>query len=215
MNTISLKPLEDTQKSEALELLVAAFAQDPVLGYLSPEQERQNIQAIVFEAILNYCQPYHHVFAAVAEDGTLAGVVAWLPPGSDVENWLGWFQSGMYRLLGSIPLSLWGRWLEFFSISRVPYQPVWSLQLLGVSPHFQRQGIGTKLLRPVLEISKHTGIPCHLETSTEAAVHFYRRQDFEVISCQHLGENGPPYWLMQTAIPIHPQSFERPDLVSA
>jgi ribosomal protein S18 acetylase RimI-like enzyme len=215
MNVISLKPLKDTQKSEAIELLMSAFVQDPVMAYLSSEQERQHIQAIVFEAILNYCQPHHYIFAAGAEDGTLAGVAAWLPPGADLDDWLSWLQSGMYRLLGSVPLHLWGRWLEFFNLSRIPSQPVWSLQLLGVDPRFQRQGIGKKLLQPILEISRHTGIPCHLETSTESAVRFYRRQGFEVISCYHLQGKGPPYWLMQTAIPIHSQLSENPDLATA
>ncbi|MFQ3612986.1 MAG: GNAT family N-acetyltransferase [Cyanobacteriota bacterium] len=212
MNTISLQLLNDTHKAEAIEVLVAAFAQDPVLAYLIPEQEQHKIQAIVFETILNYCQSHQFVFGAYREDETLAGVAAWLPPGADLEDWLGWLQSGMFRLLGSVPLGLWGRWLEFFSLSRLPAQPVWSLQLLGVSPRCQRQGIGKKLLQPILELSEKTGISCHLETSTESAVSFYRRQGFEVIDCQPIGKQGPPYWLMQTGIPTRSNGVKNLEL---
>jgi ribosomal protein S18 acetylase RimI-like enzyme len=66
---------------------------------------------------------------------------------------------------------------------------------LGVSPEYQGQGIGGRLLQPVLQEADRTKTPCYLETSTAAAVRFYQRHGFETVD-QGLFANWE-YWAMK------------------
>lgn len=43
------------------------------------------------------------------------------------------------------------------------------LFMLGISPAYQRQGIGSLLLQPIIKQADKAGLPCYLETSTEGA----------------------------------------------
>ena len=60
----------------------------------------------------------------------------------------------------------------------------------------QGKGVGTALLRPVLEHCDAEGIPCYLESSKERNVPFYRRHGFEVVEEVSLPDDGPMLWTM-------------------
>ena len=60
-------------------------------------------------------------------------------------------------------------------------QPFWCLFALGVSKDYQRQGIGSSLIQPILERASCDDLPCYLFTQTEEAVKFYESNGFEVI----------------------------------
>jgi hypothetical protein len=59
--------------------------------------------------------------------------------------------------------------------------PHWYLALLGVSPGYQRQGIGGALLTPVLQRADREGAACYLETFVADNVPFYERRGFQVV----------------------------------
>ena len=61
-------------------------------------------------------------------------------------------------------------------------KPHWYLWVLGVAPNSQGQGIGSRLIQPVLDRADKEQIPCYLETETERNVKFYRKRGFEVVS---------------------------------
>jgi GNAT superfamily N-acetyltransferase len=61
-----------------------------------------------------------------------------------------------------------------------PREPHWHLSLLGVDPDRQGEGIGSALLRPVLERCDHGRRPAYLETSKPANLRFYARHGFAV-----------------------------------
>lgn len=181
MSTVT-RALTLADREPAIQLLMAAFAKDPVLTYLATGSDYLAILRCVFDAILTYCQPHHQLWGAfTADHEELIGVAAWIPPEADANDELIWLSAGLYRLPLLVDPQRWGSWLPFFGGfgHRIP-KPCWSLQLLGVSPQFQRQGVGSLLLQPALKTSRQMGIPCHLETSTESAVHFYQRHGFWV-----------------------------------
>jgi predicted N-acetyltransferase YhbS len=45
----------------------------------------------------------------------------------------------------------------------------------------QRRGLGSRLVRPILERADRDGVACHLETADPANVPYYRRFGFEVV----------------------------------
>jgi ribosomal protein S18 acetylase RimI-like enzyme len=76
-----------------------------------------------------------------------------------------------------------------------PLEPHWYLPVLGVAPQYQRMGIGSALLGPVLDECDFAGHPAYLETSVEDNVSFYRRLGFEVADALEV-EGGPHVWGM-------------------
>ena len=70
----------------------------------------------------------------------------------------------------------------------------WILQLIGVEPGRQGAGLGTMLLRPVLERADQGGEECYLETLEERNLPFYARLGFDVTSDALESASGLRYW---------------------
>jgi GNAT superfamily N-acetyltransferase len=79
-------------------------------------------------------------------------------------------------------------------------EPHWYLSLLGTDPSFQRRGVGSALLAPVLARAHEQGIPAYLETQKEMNVPYYRRHGFELVE-QIQARGCPPMWTMSRAEP--------------
>ena len=65
-----------------------------------------------------------------------------------------------------------------------------------MEPGRQGQGIGGRLIQPVLVQADKDGMPCYLETQTESNVAFYQRRGFEVISDGQAPGEGFRIWTM-------------------
>lgn len=79
---------------------------------------------------------------------------------------------------------------------RRPAEPHWYLGGLGTDPDHQRKGVGSALMRPVLDRCDAEGIGAYLETQAEENVVFYRHHGFEVIAELDVPTGGPHMWLM-------------------
>ncbi len=77
-----------------------------------------------------------------------------------------------------------------------PHEPHWYLATLGTAVEQQGKGVGSALMRPVLEHCDAEGMPCYLESSKERNIPFYRRQGFEVVNEVQLPGDGPRIWTM-------------------
>jgi ribosomal protein S18 acetylase RimI-like enzyme len=77
-----------------------------------------------------------------------------------------------------------------------PHEPHWYLASLGTAVERQGKGVGSALMRPVLEHCDAEGLPCYLESSKERNVPFYRRHGFEVVKEVQLPGDGPTMWTM-------------------
>ena len=78
---------------------------------------------------------------------------------------------------------------------------VWSemdyLALLGVSPGYQRQGIGGALLTPVLQRADREGAACYLGTFVADNVPFYERRGFQVVEAGVEPTSVVAFWAMK------------------
>jgi ribosomal protein S18 acetylase RimI-like enzyme len=71
----------------------------------------------------------------------------------------------------------------------------WYLFLLGVEPHLQRRGLGSTLIRPVLERAEAARVACYLETENERNVAFYKKQGFDlIVNGEEAGSTGVRFW---------------------
>lgn len=193
---ISLQP---AQIDAATTMLGSAFNEDPAIRYLiNEEAARTNVIKGLHKSLLYYCQPYNQIYTT---PGDLKGVAAWIPPGHFPLNLLRLLQAGFYKLPFQVGLSRLPRWLEVFKLEQYHHQdmpqPHWYLMLLGVAPTYQRQGIGSLLLQPVLKQADHEGLPCYLETSTEAAVRFYQKHGFEIVRRSQELTDTARFWTMK------------------
>ena len=79
--------------------------------------------------------------------------------------------------------------------ARHPATPHWYLPMVGVEPARQGRGLGSALIRPVLERCDRTGVPAYLEATTPRSRALYERLGFRVTAT--IREGGcPPLWCM-------------------
>jgi ribosomal protein S18 acetylase RimI-like enzyme len=175
------------------QTLARAFLDDPVGEWSCPSEQ---LRPRVLESF--YATRMRQVLAddEVWIESSHGGAALWLPP----ERWrttagqdLALMRCLMRpRLLPRLPLVARG----LMGVERVhPREPHWYLAILGTDPAEQGRGIGSALLRPVLERCDEDGIGAYLESSKEANIAFYARHGFRV-TAEHDLPRGPRIWLM-------------------
>jgi GNAT superfamily N-acetyltransferase len=76
-----------------------------------------------------------------------------------------------------------------------PKEPHWYLAVLGTAPEHQGKGVGSALMKPILDRCDGEGVPAYLESSKESNIPFYKRHGFEVTG-EIQAKNGPKVWPM-------------------
>lgn len=183
-------------------VLTRAFAHDPFYTYLAGDApERNQRMREGWDGLLRFAS------AGLRETYTTddhVGAAIWFPPG--------FFGAGFIdslRLLPSVT-RLAGGWRRLRRVSRalstleerrrhhVP-APHFYLSALGVEPERQGEGIGTALMRPVLERADALAQPAYLETATARNVLLYERAGFSVVEELTLPDTDVHGWLMYRA----------------
>ena len=129
--------------------------------------------------------------------GRITGVALWLPPGAyPVPR-----RRQARQLVELVPTLPWTatRLPELVRSQRTmrpghPHEPHWFLRVLGVDPVAQATGIGSSLVRPVLEEADRQGVGAHLTTAVEANVSWYARFGFEVTERFRPTPTWPVVW---------------------
>jgi GNAT superfamily N-acetyltransferase len=200
VSTFEPIPLTSNQVREAGEVLARAFFSDPFFVYALPDPERRRR---VLGAWCTDFVRYGYYFGEVyTTAGRVRGVAVWLPPGRSRITPLralraGWLWTPFRLGIGTLwRLSRAGVELSWL-YRRVDVSRQWHLSWLGVDPAYQRQGIGSALLQPVLARADAEGIACCLATFTEENVRFYQRRGFRIVAEGAIARNGPRVWIMQ------------------
>ena len=173
--------------------LARAFVDDPVTTFIFPSDRLDDRLRRHFDIHLRHVSLRHG--ATYTTDKHEGGAI-WMPPGR-------WELSPM-EILRTMPgyTKALGKRLLFglralLEIEkRHPKTPHYYLATLGTDPAHQGKGVGSALLKPVLDRCDAEGIPAYLESSKEQNVPFYARHGFTVTEEMTMSNGGPRLWLM-------------------
>ncbi len=176
-----------TQLDHAADVLAAAFADDPVMGWIFPDAETRptHLRAFMAMAAERSLSMGH---AYQLKDGD--GVALWSPPD------LAFYDEAAGTAFYEIALAANGDRTELVlgGLSEMgehhPEEPHFYLANIGVGPSSQGQGLGAVLLQRVLTTCDDEGLVAYLESSNPRNVSLYERAGFEVTSEIQLPE-GP------------------------
>jgi ribosomal protein S18 acetylase RimI-like enzyme len=197
---VGVRPIRPGEVNEGATVAARALHNDPFFRYLCADPvKRATALPVFWRASLTGSASAGETLVAV--DGTqVVGVGSWVPPGryplpatAQARQMIGALR-GMIRAPRRLPEAV-------KTLARIdklhPKEPLWYLALLSVDPSRQRQGIGERLVEPILERSDGEGIDAYLETSNEVNLAYYGRFGFEVVEEVHPGRTSPPLWTLR------------------
>jgi ribosomal protein S18 acetylase RimI-like enzyme len=187
---------------EAVDVLVAAFARDPLVAALFPDgAARARATPILFRAVLASDIRLGRVWGAGSGTGAatgLTGVAVWHVPGDRSRSLRGMLESlgGQLRLLPWAARLAHGREVQDH-VERLQKaggaRDRAHLYFLGVAPAAQGQGVASSLVRPVL--AEHPA--AWTETQNPANVALYEHLGFRVFGLEDAPRLGVRVWALQ------------------
>lgn len=197
-----LSPMKPADLRAMARVLTRSFFHDPFYQFVfRNEKQRARKLAWLLRCFLRYGLLYGQVTALEG----LRGAAIWLGPDHPIYDfskllWLGVYQS-IFRLdtTDFIRINSINRRFERWHEQEEPRH--YYLMVIGIEPGHQRQGLGSALLRPLLQQADEQKLPCYLETMREDNLAFYRKFGFAVVHDGRAG-NGAPFWaLRRKALP--------------
>jgi ribosomal protein S18 acetylase RimI-like enzyme len=181
-------------------LLAEAFFDDPVFGWLMPEDSRRRARLRRYFGIelRHYTLPRGRVWTT----SDLSGAALSLPPGAwRAPPHVTLMEGGAFgtHLSRAARMGAAMEWRH----TRKPRGPHYYVRDIGVHPDSQGRGLGSALLRPTLERCDREGLPAYLEASSERSAALYERLGFQLTGELRVG-GSPPLRLMLR--PPHPRS---------
>jgi GNAT superfamily N-acetyltransferase len=192
---VAVRELTATDVRPLARTLGAAFYDDPVMRWLLPDDARRLRQARSWFGLL-LRDIYLRAGASYTTDDVLGGAL-WMPPGGICAS--ASRQLALLKRIAPILEHDLHRFLEglsFIGSHRPTSPPHYYLTYLGVQPDSQGQGIGTKLIRPILERCDTDRTPAYLEATTARNRELYARIGFELIGALDYPHGGPTTWRM-------------------
>ncbi len=176
--------------------MARAFEDDPAFRWVIPDdRKRLGALNVLFGSLLRRTLPIDFYETYTTPD--VAGLALWARPGA-------------WRLPTMLMLPTVPKLLRAFGLGATlrmarmmqrlekahPHEPHWYLAGLGTDPPHQRTGVGSALVRPVLDRCDRERLPAYLETQRADNVPYYERFGFRVTGELDIVEGGPHMWLM-------------------
>jgi GNAT superfamily N-acetyltransferase len=191
---VEIRVAGEADRELVARLLDDAFRDDPVSRWVFPGEEvfrvwHPKLMAAFVDIVL--AGGYVHL----TEDATACAL--WLPvpagaPGADED------QDGAARISEAVPpgnerVELIGRLQAGVHPTDRAHEYLW---MLGVHPSHQRQGLGSALLRHVLDRCDREGRAAYLEASNSRSAKLYERLGFGHTGRTLTLPDGPRMWPM-------------------
>ncbi len=191
----TLRRAEASDHRTVVRVLVRAFYDDPVANYmLRGGDAKGRAFARAFGTFFKHLVLPHREAWLAGEEG----VALWTPPGKWNATSVGHVIAMGPSLLAAVGATraLARARAAQRSQEKHPTAPHWYLFAIGVDPAKQGRGIGSSLLRVVLDRCDAEKSPAYLEASTESNARLYERHGFRVTEELLMADDAPPVWLM-------------------
>jgi GNAT superfamily N-acetyltransferase len=178
-----------------------AYADDPVWSWVYPQPDRSRRLARMFRPLLRATQDRG---ATVLTDEARRGAAIWQRSHARSLGALGTARVAAAMIASGARVRR-GQAVMRAIEQRHPREPHWYLAVLGTDPAHWGEGVGSALVRHVLDDPAQGDEPAYLETETAANVPFYARHGFRVVGELDVPGGGPHLWLMWRDPPRPPQ----------
>jgi len=178
-----------------VDVLVRSFDADPVVNWFVRQDERraEGFEVFFDMAVRQLTLPHGEVYTT----SDRAGAALWVPPGKSRMGWARQLLLLPRGLRVAGPRGLPRNLRSLAALDRLhPRWPHLYLMFIGVDPDQQGRGIGSALMRPVVEQCDRTGLSAYLEGTAEDNVRLYERFGFRTVQRLALPGGGPTSWLM-------------------
>jgi ribosomal protein S18 acetylase RimI-like enzyme len=190
--TLTVRKATGDDRSALVDTLTVVFHDDPVFRWWVPDpQRRPLILRSFFEVVVDVFQPHDELY--VTEPDPVSTAI-WVPPGcqpsgEEGEQMVGWLVTAAAETAD--------RLLTAFELmeEQHPHGSHAYLFFLATLPQWQSRGIGSALMREVLDRCDRDGIPAYLEATSIDSQRLYLRHGFEVTGEIRLPD-GPSMWPM-------------------
>jgi GNAT superfamily N-acetyltransferase len=190
--TVRKARLDEAGKLAAI--LARAFYDDPAMKWVLVDGTRR--LGLLERSFELYLRKLWFKQDECYTTGSQAGAIVWELPGQ--------WKLGIVEQLRMVPsmLRVNGRVLPRILRSLAalesnhPAAPHYYLPFVGVEPEWQGRGLGTALMRPVLDRCDDEKLGAYLEASSPRNRALYERLGFEVTEQFSLGSRSPPLWRM-------------------
>ena len=181
--------------------LASAFRDDPWMRWTVDGQDHEQRLAQIYELMLREIALPHGVVSTTDQRDAVA---IWVPTQPSVASLSGLepFQAELRALAGSRACP--AAEAQEHVGAHLPREATWYLAVTGVHAERQRRGLGSAVLRPMLERLDRDQLVAILDTSTAGNVRFYARHGFEVAAELDVGPGGPHVWIMRREPAQHP-----------
>jgi GNAT superfamily N-acetyltransferase len=162
------------QTAVLTEIVSRGFYDDPVMRWVLPDDaDRLAKLRVLFEGLVRDFVPdrgtVHLLDDATATFWRSPSFDHAAPPGETDTQVTTWPADVLERLAT----------LGAAMVTAHPHEPHWYLNVISTLPDRQGQGLGARVLAPVLAVCDAEGIPAYLESSNPRNMTLYRRQGFE------------------------------------
>lgn len=176
-------------------LLGEAFAEDPLQDWIMEgvgAAERPARRVDWWRFMLRHAPPG----AEVHTTGDGSGAACWHPPGAakPPPEVVGEFRRLVAELAGERAEAVLAGLARI--AGRAPAEPHWHLAAVGVAPDRRSNGVGSRLLAPMLARCDRLGLGAYLESSNPRNLGFYRRLGFAVTGELCIVDERPVLTLM-------------------
>jgi GNAT superfamily N-acetyltransferase len=174
-------------------VLNRAFFDDPLFVWSIPHADRR--QQFYLDFFTLYAKAYLRHDQTFTTDGEVVAAALWAPPGAEPISDEDAEELGQrIEELPGPDASRFQQLLKTFA-DHHPHGSYWYLTFMGVTPGRQGQGIGSRLMAPVLERCDREGAPAYLDATSERNKRLYERHGFKAED-PFAAPGGPPLWPM-------------------
>ncbi|PKO02417.1 MAG: hypothetical protein CVU43_07830 [Chloroflexi bacterium HGW-Chloroflexi-5] len=191
--------LDPKNKKKAAAVVASAFFNYPMFTFYFPDEKRRLWELPWYmEQTLKCALSYGEVYT----NPECSGVIFTLPPGhTKISQWE-YMQHGFLLTPMVLGLKDFARSQECEAFVGETHERLMKDRLhyylwgLTVDPKVKGTGIGSALLKKVLDIANSASMPVYLETHDEKNVVYYESKGFKLISTEKFPHNDLELWCM-------------------